>query len=173
MTAVAQRFVSLRDRSPARDELLAFYDALPPLAPDELAGLWSGGDWRTGSRLDGLLARTAWWGKMFRGENDVDALVFGTSVRPLAVLNTAMIWPFRLPENRRLMRHPLGRARVREIRFRGVVSAAMCYNHLPIIDHFRRVDESTVMGVMDLRGSRAYELFFWLARASAGTRSSA
>lgn len=165
MRSASRRFAELRDGAPGRGELLEFYDGLPPLACNDLLGLWFGGDWRTGGRLDGLLERTAWRGKMFRDENDVDALVFGASARPLALLNTAMIWPFRLPEQRRLMRHPLGRARIREVRFRGASSAAMCYNHMPIIDHFRRVDEATVMGIMDLKGKRAYELFFWLARA--------
>lgn len=44
------------------------------------------------------------------------------------------------------------RARLREVRHRGVVTAAMVYDHLPIIDHFRRVDDRTVLGMMDLRG---------------------
>ena len=34
----------------------------------------------------------------------------------------------------------------------GKVSAAMIYDHLPIIDIFRRVDEDTLLGVMDMRG---------------------
>ena len=40
--------------------------------------------------------------------------------------------------------------------YRGVVSATMCYDRLPIHDAFRRVDDVTVLGVMDLRGAPPY-----------------
>ena len=35
--------------------------------------------------------------------------------------------------------------------YRGVVSATMIYDSLPINDIFRKVDDDTVLGVMDLR----------------------
>ena len=35
---------------------------------------------------------------------------------------------------------------------RGVASAAMLYNILPIVDVFRRLDAHTLLGVMDARG---------------------
>lgn len=38
---------------------------------------------------------------------------------------------------------------VREIVFRGVVSAAMIYDSKPIFDHFRYVDENMVLGAME------------------------
>ena len=44
------------------------------------------------------------------------------------------------------------RARLRAVEHRGVVTAAMVYDALPIIDVFRRVDGATVLGLMDLRG---------------------
>jgi len=37
--------------------------------------------------------------------------------------------------------------------YRGVVTATTCYDSQPIHDAFRRVDEDTVLGAMDLRGS--------------------
>ena len=46
---------------------------------------------------------------------------------------------------------------------RGVVSATMIYDHHPIHDVFRRVDEETVLGWMDLRGL-ARPFFFVLQR---------
>ncbi len=54
------------------------------------------------------------------------------------------------------------RARLRAVEHRGVVTAAMVYDHLPIIDVFRRVDADTLLGVMDLRGAEPY--FFILQR---------
>ncbi|KAL4876499.1 hypothetical protein BJY04DRAFT_222980 [Aspergillus karnatakaensis] len=59
----------------------------------------------------------------------------------------------------------MGKARIREVKYNNVVSAAMIYNERPIIDYFRRVDESTVMGVMDALGSDAdHGLYFILER---------
>ena len=44
------------------------------------------------------------------------------------------------------------RARLRTVEHRGVHTAAMVYDALPIIDVFRRVDAATALGLMDLRG---------------------
>jgi len=43
--------------------------------------------------------------------------------------------------------------------YRGVVSATMIYEALPINDLFRRVDRDTVIGAMDMRGHAAPFLF--------------
>ena len=43
------------------------------------------------------------------------------------------------------------KARLRMTEYRGVVSATMIYDSLPINDIFRKVDDDTVLGVMDLR----------------------
>jgi hypothetical protein len=43
------------------------------------------------------------------------------------------------------------RARLRDLMYRGKTSAAMIYDHVPVIDVFRRVDEQTLLGVMDQR----------------------
>jgi hypothetical protein len=57
-------------------------------------------------------------------------------------------------------RHP--RARLRAVTYRGVATAAMVYDHLPIIDCFRRIDARTVLGLMDMRGAAPF--FFQLER---------
>jgi hypothetical protein len=44
------------------------------------------------------------------------------------------------------------KARLRTVQHRGVHTAAMVYDALPIIDLFRRVTPDTVLGLMDLRG---------------------
>ena len=44
------------------------------------------------------------------------------------------------------------KARLRTVEHRGVATAAMVYDALPIIDVFRRVDDATLLGLMDLRG---------------------
>jgi hypothetical protein len=55
------------------------------------------------------------------------------------------------------------RARVRIMEHRGVTTAAIVYDALPVIDVFRRVSPDTLLGLMDLRGlPRPY--FFLLRR---------
>ena len=46
--------------------------------------------------------------------------------------------------------HP--QAALRVVEHSGVSSAAMLYDHLPIVDVFRRLDAQTLLGVMDARG---------------------
>jgi hypothetical protein len=48
------------------------------------------------------------------------------------------------------------------VEHRGVASAAMLYDHLPIVDIFRRLDEHTLLGVMDARGIS--QPFFFILR---------
>jgi len=43
-------------------------------------------------------------------------------------------------------------ARLRMIEYRGRVTATMCYDEKAILDHFARIDDNRVMGVMDLKG---------------------
>lgn len=53
-------------------------------------------------------------------------------------------------------------ARLRLTSYRGTESATMIYDNLPINDVFRMVDEDTVMGVMDRKGSD--QPFFFILR---------
>lgn len=39
----------------------------------------------------------------------------------------------------------------------------MIYDKHPVIDHFKRIDASTVLGVMDRKGD-AFALYFYLRR---------
>ena len=55
------------------------------------------------------------------------------------------------------------KARLRTTRYRGVDTATMIYDQLPINDVFRKLDDQTVLGAMDLRGIRS-PYFFLLRR---------
>lgn len=49
--------------------------------------------------------------------------------------------------------------------FGGVESAAMVYDHQPIVDHFRRIDADRIIGAMTINGDdRIY--FFELQRVN-------
>jgi hypothetical protein len=54
------------------------------------------------------------------------------------------------------------KARLRTVEHRGVHTAAMVYDALPIIDVFRRATPDTLLGLMDLRGLP--RPFFFLLR---------
>ncbi len=55
------------------------------------------------------------------------------------------------------------KARLRSMEHRGVVTAAMVYDDLPIVDVFREAAPDTLLGLMDLRGLPA-PFFFLLER---------
>jgi Domain of unknown function (DUF4334)/GXWXG protein len=179
----AQRRLRALAAGSSVEEALAFYDSLPPVSLDAMRGAWRGWTLPTGHPFDGLLEALGWHGKTFRGPDDVDPLVFRTAGGLLA-LNPALVPTgavLRLPG---LLQRPAvaslarlvmpaartskPKARLRMVEYRGVVTATMCYDRQPIHDHFRLVDEDTVIGAMDLRGSPQPFLFV-LRRQDRGT----
>lgn len=53
------------------------------------------------------------------------------------------------------------------VEFRGKLSACMVYDGQPVFDHFRRVDDHTVMGIMDGKAQvfdNGKHYYFWLER---------
>jgi hypothetical protein len=49
---------------------------------------------------------------------------------------------------------------------RGVVTATMIYDHLPIVDSFKRLNATTLLGLMDMRATAP---FFFLLEQEWGT----
>ena len=149
-------------------EALALFDSLPPLRLDEVTGNWRGAEVPTGHPLGGVLESLGWHGKRFDGVDAAHPLVFEAGNGRLFEVNPALV-PLRLalhsgplvrrPAVGRFIRpllrlarttHP--RARLRRMEYRGVVSASMIYDALPVNDSFRRVDADTLLGAMDIRG---------------------
>jgi len=159
------------------DTALAFFDSLPPVGCEEITGRYRGRELVTGHPMDGLLEASGWYGKQFDDVDHVHPLlfrspggdIFAVEPRkvplglvpkvPAAVVGRSRSIVGALKPALRTSKH---RARLRAVEHRGVVTAAMVYDHLPIIDVFRRVDADTLLGVMDLRGAPPY--FFILAR---------
>jgi hypothetical protein len=156
------------------EQALSFYDSLPPVVLDQMMGSWRGSGLATGSLFDGLLEALGWHGKIFRGPDDVDPLVFdtadgvfslnpalvplGAALRFRSVLRQpAMARPVKLVM--RLARTSRPTARLRMVEYRGVVTATMTYDRQPINDHFRLVDDDSLVGAMDLRGMAQPFLF--------------
>jgi hypothetical protein len=54
--------------------------------------------------------------------------------------------------------------------FRGQVTASMVYDGAPVHDHFKKVDDTAVMGIMNGKGALDFSsgggrhLYFWLER---------
>ncbi|CQA03863.1 Uncharacterised protein [Mycobacteroides abscessus] len=153
-------------------EALTFFDNLEPIRAEELIGQrWHGGEVPTGHSMDGILTVSGWYGKQFDDVDHVHPLLFsdgggdifavdpmlapmGLAGRVSGLTESPMVKrtsPTALSALKPLIRTTKHRARLRNIEFRGVVSAAMVYDHKAIIDHFRKVDDATLLGIMDLR----------------------
>jgi len=155
------------------------FQSLPPIEPREMIGLWSGRGIPSGHPFDGVLENLGWFGKRFTPDMRADALLFRFDERRLIPID-----PARIPLRLALRFHPVGKTRtarnlfaylqhvlrakvpvasLKTMAFDGVASAAMVYDDQPIVDHFRRLDERTIMGAMTIKGDdRIY--FFELTR---------
>lgn len=165
------------ERGVTPDRALEIFDALPAVEVEEMSGRWAGSEASTGNPLDGLLGAYGWHGKRFASAEAVDPLIFGKgetlfAVNP-AVLPTGLALKFpRLAHNPAvvafgrlslpLLKTRRPKARLRMVEYRGVSTATMIYDAQPISDHFRRLDDDTLLGAMDLRGLS--EPFFFLLR---------
>lgn len=147
------------------DEVLEFYDELPPVRVDELQGRWRGSELPTGHPMDGLLEACRWYGKEFIDAERVHPLLFSTSSGKVFRVDPRRIpmgLAARMPRGKALrwlfsaaspfLRTDRPKARLRRVEYRGKVSAAIIYDDLPILDAFRRVDASVLLGAMDFRG---------------------
>lgn len=172
----------LPDTPTTTADALALFDSRPAVEPKFMIGTWHGAELPTGHPLDGMLEASGWWGKHFGDSESVDPLLFPTRdgkalwalnpVLAFAGLGVATTLPGLTRFNfagtaitalKPALKARGPKARLRTTRFRGVDTATMIYDQLPINDVFRQIDESTVLGAMDLRGIKA-PYFFVLQR---------
>jgi hypothetical protein len=163
----AARLARLEAAGGTTAEILALFDSLPPVTIEAMQGRWRGSGVPSGHPMDGLLERFGWYGKEFNGPEEVQPLLARGRDGGLFAVNPALV-PIGLVNRHAGLFHSgvlaaafarIGRAaatrqptaRLRMIEARGVLSAAMIYDRLPIIDLFRAVDPDTVLGLMDLR----------------------
>jgi hypothetical protein len=153
--------VSVRARfdvlAAAEDSGVADLDALwADLAPATVQGMlggWHGGDFATGHPAGRLLKRIRWHGKRFDTPLDAHPLICRAddgalySHREAAGGGLASLW---------------------DVAFRGEVTATMVYDALPVLDHFKVVDDRTVMGIMNGKLEPVFgtadPYYFWLER---------
>jgi len=140
-----QEWVTItKDNKPiSGKEVAVIFEKLPPVAPEALIGEWAGHGFNTGHPGNDMNKKVGWAGKTFRSVDDVDPMVLHGE------------------GGKRVWMEAAGRARLREVKYQGVVSTAMIYNEKPIIDHFRRVSDNMVAGVMDTTLFPEEDLFYF------------
>lgn len=114
-------------------ELDEIWATLPPVSVGEVLGQWRGDDFATGHFLHDHLVSSRWYGKTFNSASDAKPLVCRDADGNLF-------------SNEKLGR---GEASLWMVEFRGEVTATMVYDGQPIFDHFKKVDEHTLLGVMN------------------------
>ncbi|MDR1576096.1 MAG: DUF4334 domain-containing protein [Treponema sp.] len=167
----------LQAKAPLTQETaFRFFDDLEPAAPDLLYGRWRGYELPAGHPMDGLLTAIRWYGKIIFNEEQVHPLLFRTGRGGVFIANPGML-PLesfeRFPRKPAALLFPLvslfirtkqPKARLRTIKFRSKITAAMLYDQKPVIDVFARIDDNTILGVTDLKWEHNLGYFFILER---------
>ncbi|MBB3085728.1 GXWXG domain-containing protein [Geodermatophilus sabuli] len=178
----AARWLTAHRGGAAPVDVLAFFDRLPAVGPDAMVGRWRGAELRTGSRLDGLLTAHGWYGKEVLDADTVHPLLFPDRAgrprpvqpapAPLSLLRHAPALARGAPARaafavlRPLLRTRRPAARVRVLAYRGVTTAAVVYDRLPVVDVLRAVTPDVLLGLMDLRDLP--EPFFFVLERDGG-----
>lgn len=147
-----RRFAELREhQNVSTTELNEIWSTLPTVRSAEIVGTWKGDEFHTGHKMNGMLKAARWYGKVFTSVDDVDPIVCYDDDGNLFSNNELS----------------LGGASLWDVEFRGEVTATMVYDGQPILDHFKRVDENTLMGIMNGKRQRisGNYLYFLLERA--------
>ncbi|KAJ5151670.1 hypothetical protein N7492_009965 [Penicillium capsulatum] len=134
----------VKGKNLSSEDVLAAFDKLKPVAPEKFVGSWKGANVNTGHPTEDKLSGMKWAGKDFRSTEDVD---------PIMVYKD---------DGSRVWNESWGHARLRQIKWRGVLSTAMVYDDFPIIDYFRYVNDNLLAGAMDAKTSNAGTYYFYL-----------
>uniref|UniRef100_A0AAU3HSM4 DUF4334 domain-containing protein n=1 Tax=Streptomyces sp. NBC_01393 TaxID=2903851 RepID=A0AAU3HSM4_9ACTN len=147
VTEARARFQELRKRDGMVDpaELDEIWTALATVRPEEILGAWKGGEFLTGHPLNGALEKAGWYGKTFTSVHDAKPLICRDATGALY-------------SNRELGK---GEAGLWTVEFRGEATATMIYDGQPVLDHFKQVDDATLMGIMNVKGVPAEGPFFY------------
>lgn len=129
------KFNELKVRTSFDDdtELFNFFDELPPVKSEDILFPWKGGDFKTGHWCTDMLMEIKWFGKNFTSKLD--------NVPLLCYNDEGNLYSNKTLNN--------GESSLWDIEFRGKVSSTMVYDGVPIFDHFRKVDDNTLFGVMN------------------------
>lgn len=154
MTDVTGRFNALRDAEkvdPA--DLDALWADLRTVTVAEVLGSWRGGDFATGHLASTVLEQVGWHGKRFDAPLDAKPMMCrGADGELFSHLKAG----------------GGGEASLWAVEFRGETTATMVYDKMPVFDHFKAVDDHTLMGIMNGKLEAAFGVaelyYFWLER---------
>ncbi|MGD1950772.1 MAG: DUF4334 domain-containing protein [Leptolyngbyaceae cyanobacterium] len=160
------------------EKALQLFDSLESINLEFMIGRWQGSGLHTAHPMDGLLETSDWYGKEFIDPETVHPLLFlddQENIIKVAPNAIGMEWALKSPilkndfmkpflsMTNSLLKTEKSQARLRMMEYRDKVSATMIYDYLPINDAFRKVDNNTVLGVMDLK-DLSQPFFFVLKR---------
>lgn len=145
---LVQDFRRLQKGEPDDVRLLDYFDSLPAMPASRMLGDWAGGILSHQHPVEKQLEAIEWHGKRFIDANNVN---------PIMSLDAS---------GNRMVNDVLGGASLREVVFRGVATATMIYDKSPVFDHFRKVTDDLVVGIMDQKGNDR-PLVFFLSRLAA------
>ncbi|MEC7118460.1 MAG: DUF4334 domain-containing protein [Pseudomonadota bacterium] len=177
MTDRLQQLQAMITSGATTEQALDFFDALEAVELHMMIGQWRGVGLPTQHLMDGLLESFGWYGKAFFDPDHVHPLLFKINDQVAAIdprwVPISLVAQYQLPlQNllaklstpaKHMMTTSESRARIRMVDFRGKLSATMIYDHFPIFDIFRRIDDNTLLGVMDFKGIKQ-PFFFVLYR---------
>ncbi len=132
------RVDALRAGTASYDDLEALWADCPPVRADDVLGSWAGSDFGPGHPVHDMLEASGWHGKRFESTRKAHPLICRDADG--ALFSNAELGH--------------GLASLWDIEFRGEVTASMVYDGQPVIDHFKRVDHDTLLGVMNGKGVR-------------------
>jgi len=160
------------------EEVLTLFDELEGVNLEFMKGQWKGEGIHTNHPIDGLLEVLGWYGKEFISPEKVHPLLFLDSrnqviaITPHPILmKLAIHWNFPKAKILKflfrfifpLLKTKRFKARLRMMEYHQKVSATMIYDELPILDTFRKIDQNTVLGIMDFKAV-PQPFFFLLQR---------
>jgi hypothetical protein len=130
-----KKFTELKERTGRIPdvELDDFWATLEPATIDDMIGEWKGGEFVTGHRMNSQLEKSRWFGKTFNSATDV---------QPLVCLDA---------DGNKFSNVEMGKgeASLWLEQFRGEVTATMVYDGQPVHDHFKKIDDDALMGIMN------------------------
>lgn len=133
--SVRQRWSDLRAApGPVDPRLLdALWADLDVVDASSILGSWRGFAFPTGHHVERMLTSSRWYGKRFTALDDAQPLICQALDGSLYSDTAA----------------GGGEASLWNVEFRGEVTATMVYDGMAVLDHFKRVDDNTLMGVMN------------------------
>ncbi|MBF6221520.1 DUF4334 domain-containing protein [Nocardia abscessus] len=130
------RDLAERETGVSAAELDALWAELPVARAEDILGEWKGAAFPTGHPLRKTLSVHRWYGKTFHSLLDAKPLVCRAE-------DGSLFSDVGLGGG--------GEATLWNIEFRGEVTATMVYDSRPVFDHFKWLDDNTLMGIMNGR----------------------